>query len=484
MGGSGRGPKASLRIRRLTLPPAGRGSNQNEPEISQEEIDDQWMLDKEHMARALELTMATSTSQRPHVHGVESWRGSRFWAISEEEDSDEASETESTESEVNSITSTELLQEAKEAGFTMSDIEKAVLELRSPSPGSKKSNTVKWEGSVAKRIIDTLVERRTSCKPWQGRLPPPRVSPLRTLGDALAQAKIQVTPTNLSLRSSLKYKKRCSSPSVSSAARQSPASAVTAAGSVFHGKSAQFTGDTGSNLNLHLNAMGRHNAIMGQKTFDIKAKIPYKPPPGLVALFARTGTNRQNPISLLTVPPPRKRSYAKVVRTGMENRDGKPNMARGDAPNQGSQRGRGNGQAGGIGHGGFQHQSFHPGYGGRGIQGGHVGGRYYQGNNSYGRNFRFHRNGYPGNDNGRREVKGAEHRPIPNPPRAQGDTSGANQQTQPQAAGSVDISTSMFGNLPVQAAALLQQALAAAALAGQQGLQQKQEGKEPELKKQ
>ena len=41
---------------------------------------------------------------------------------------------------------------------------------------------------LAKRIISALVQHRVKPTPWRGQLPPPRVSPPRTLGDALEVA--------------------------------------------------------------------------------------------------------------------------------------------------------------------------------------------------------------------------------------------------------------------------------------------------------
>lgn len=42
--------------------------------------------------------------------------------------------------------------------------------------------------NLAKSIVEKLVKKKTSGRPWQGPLPLPRVSPLRMLGDAIATA--------------------------------------------------------------------------------------------------------------------------------------------------------------------------------------------------------------------------------------------------------------------------------------------------------
>lgn len=46
------------------------------------------------------------------------------------------------------------------------------------------------EGTMAKKIIDAMVRRRKDRQPSRGPLLAPRVSPPRTLGDALASAKV------------------------------------------------------------------------------------------------------------------------------------------------------------------------------------------------------------------------------------------------------------------------------------------------------
>jgi hypothetical protein len=72
----------------------------------------------------------------------------------------------------------------------------------SPSPDATKVSKQLKEGSMAKKVIDVWVNnRRNKGHPWCGPLPPLHQSPLRTLGDALVNAKIK--------------ERRCSSSSVS-----------------------------------------------------------------------------------------------------------------------------------------------------------------------------------------------------------------------------------------------------------------------------
>jgi hypothetical protein len=76
----------------------------------------------------------------------------------------------------------EFVKEAVEAGFTVKELSRAERALESgtvSSPGYIK---------LAKSIVAKLVQRKTSGRPWQGPIPPPRVTPPRTLGDVIATA--------------------------------------------------------------------------------------------------------------------------------------------------------------------------------------------------------------------------------------------------------------------------------------------------------
>lgn len=108
----------------------------------------------------------------------------------------------------------------------------------------------------------------------------------------------------------------------------------------------------------------------------LSPNVPYHPPDGLVALFAKTGTHTQNPraphvsfhsyaASALT--------YADVAKFAM---DGNGAGQRGGGNQRGG--GRGVGQSGFIGRVSFQaaNQAFHPGYGGRAAYTGRGAGRF------------------------------------------------------------------------------------------------------------
>lgn len=171
-----------LRVRRLTLAPTARSevAEMDIPEAAPSMVD--CFLASEQMARVCELVHAATPKPRPSVHGVEDTMGSRFWALGVESDSDADAESNSDES----MSTPDFIQQAQEVGFSFAQLIEAEEELNV----STKKAQVK-EGSMANKIVEALVRHRTSgIRPWRGKLPPPRVSPPRTLGDAMASAKV------------------------------------------------------------------------------------------------------------------------------------------------------------------------------------------------------------------------------------------------------------------------------------------------------
>jgi hypothetical protein len=142
------------------------------------------MLGRESMARITDIAIMASegTITRSHVHGVEPTFRSKLWASTDDDSS--------TGSEEDKATTPELVAEAIEAGFTVDQIRQAEAELESPST-PKVCSKLK-DGSISKQIVEVWINnRRNQGKPWTGPLPPPQKSPLRTLGDALANAKVE-----------------------------------------------------------------------------------------------------------------------------------------------------------------------------------------------------------------------------------------------------------------------------------------------------
>ncbi|TVU40757.1 hypothetical protein EJB05_14233, partial [Eragrostis curvula] len=333
-----------------------------------------------------------------HVHGVEDRLGTRFWALGSDTESEE-------DDEIESIAAPDFIQQAGELGFSMEELARADEEMP-VSPTSQKPILV--EGSLAEKIINAMVQKRSKAwtpatKPWQGPLPPPRKSPMRTLGDALATAKVRPSDVKKS------------------------------------------------------------NKQLGRQVLVLGSDMPYRPTPGLVALFARTGTGCKLP----RAPYSRSRlttaaTYVSVARRAMENGGAnggaQGNQQRGGAANRGI--GRGAGQGGMVGRGGFQanNQGFHPGYGDRGYTG-RGGGRY--GNNGRGRHGggHFHGGRHRGGFGGRLgrgfhgQADGGHQNHGAAGDQAQ-DAPGGEQE-----ANNMQVETTTV-SLPAHAAALLQQVLA------------------------
>jgi hypothetical protein len=122
--------------------------------------------------------MAVEVSRRPKpVHAVQDSSGaisSKFWAQpGDQENSDEEEPEPSTP---------EFIKEAAQAGFSMDQLIRAEQSLNSGKTSTSE------DLRLPKAILSTMVQRKFAGVPWQGPLPEPSVSPLRTLGDALAKA--------------------------------------------------------------------------------------------------------------------------------------------------------------------------------------------------------------------------------------------------------------------------------------------------------
>jgi hypothetical protein len=104
---------------------------------------------------------------------------SKFWTAHD----NDASEDE----EVKSTTPTikEFLQEATAAGYKTSDLLEAEEQLvMAQIEVNSTPNLYPRKCPLADELIDSIVNRKTPIKPWKGPLPPPQISPLRTIGDA------------------------------------------------------------------------------------------------------------------------------------------------------------------------------------------------------------------------------------------------------------------------------------------------------------
>ncbi|CAN6175788.1 unnamed protein product [Urochloa humidicola] len=230
-----------------------------------------------------------------------------------------------------------------------------------------------------------MVQQKSTGCPWQGPLPPPRVLPPRTLGDELTKAT----------RVAKRFPRQTTTapglfPAIAGDATQEMGTPGTTAETLPFSKSESTTALTEATST----EFWKLNQLPIQKDVGL-GKIPigqgrwFRPTPGLVALFSRTGTRikpRHN--NTQHKSPPAAQSYAEVVRIG----GGGPSasMANKEFVERGSSeasRGGGHGQQAGRGGGS---QRYNPGFQ-PGFNLGHDGG----GNNHGGRG-RSRPSGYRG----------------------------------------------------------------------------------------
>jgi hypothetical protein len=220
------------------------------------------------------------------------------------------------ESETDLATPT-LVAEAIAAGFSIDQIQQAGNELDSYSSSASKVYAELEQGSVVKRIVDVWVDsRKGKVKPWKCPLPLPRRSPVRTFGDVLAKAKVEE-------RHSLRSWQTRRLPTMSSAGpRQMSMPAVTMAHTSPRSEQAIFRDYETSSTEISntldgLMELGCHVSHMGHKSQSGSPSVGYRPTPGLITLFSKTGGRRRNPNPALPHQRSR-RSHADVVHGSMD----------------------------------------------------------------------------------------------------------------------------------------------------------------------
>jgi len=190
--------------RRLTLAPAIKAKLR--PRLPSSSVIKDSLLDADYTSARAELSaivesVAAICSKPPAKHGMEFpsskfWRGNMDSDESDEEVDEEIIVEEGNPStpdpfaapaEVWSPSTPELIAVAAEVGFSTQDLLQAEHELNEGTLVSATSSSG-CTPPLAKRIISALVQHRVKPTPWRGQLPPPRVSPPRTLEDALEVA--------------------------------------------------------------------------------------------------------------------------------------------------------------------------------------------------------------------------------------------------------------------------------------------------------
>jgi hypothetical protein len=182
-----------MRRRRLTLAPSVRRAlgSPRATELDGGDGDTEGDEDRrckegrEALSRAVAL--ATEACRRPKpVHGNQCAVAlsspaqaipSKFWAQDGFDDSDEE------DLEITQSPSTpEFIGEALDAGFTIDQLARAEKALVSGNSSSSSDR------HLPSSVVTKLVQRKLVGAPWQGPLPPPRVSPPRTLRDCVVKA--------------------------------------------------------------------------------------------------------------------------------------------------------------------------------------------------------------------------------------------------------------------------------------------------------
>ena len=138
------------------------------------------------MSRSVALVAAVCRRPSPQSLPFKFWAQSSEGSEAEEGNHDDHSTPDLIHDDGNSSSEPStpvFVREALEAGFTIDQLSRAEKALDSGMHSG--------DARLAYSIVSTMVQRKLAGRPWQGRLPPPRISPPRTLGDAMATASYQ-----------------------------------------------------------------------------------------------------------------------------------------------------------------------------------------------------------------------------------------------------------------------------------------------------
>ncbi|TVT98286.1 hypothetical protein EJB05_56418, partial [Eragrostis curvula] len=232
-------------------------------------------LGQQHLTRETEIHVAKTSRPGPHIHGVEDRRGYRFWAL--ESDGDSSCDEEDSDGE--SISNSIVVHHAAAAGFSVQHLVEAETELlKNPKADSD-------DKSLSSSIINAVASRMAKVSPWRGPLPRPRKSPPMTLGAALTKAKVSPQTTRRS-SSSFSYPLFLTNPAIAGVG-DGDAMPIRS-----KGNRASQTVDHNYDSKFESKVTGSGQATkVGYRTLKLGPHMPYRPTPGLVALFARTGTH-------------------------------------------------------------------------------------------------------------------------------------------------------------------------------------------------
>jgi hypothetical protein len=155
--------KSKLWVCRLTLPPLSDMQIPGSPEQREDEDEDSRTIrEKEQMARGIDLSIISGEGKhpKPHVHGVEPSRGSKFWASGDDEYSSEESDDEE-------IAASTLVEVAFSAGFSIDQLCQTEEELPSPTSGSTEvSAQLKEDVGINRRLLPSSARIGERLRMW------------------------------------------------------------------------------------------------------------------------------------------------------------------------------------------------------------------------------------------------------------------------------------------------------------------------------
>jgi hypothetical protein len=190
--------KCKLRIRRLTL--ATRAGSEEPDEDDDKADDDERLLAGEYMHQALEISVASSSSRvvRPHIHGVEDRIGGRFWAMPSDSESD-SEEVDQLACSMNMLSINSPLSQTSGKSLSSPETSGAYHKKGAVSPVVAQADG----GSTGGRVTGVMSSKAAKAaskkviRPWEGPLPPPRMSPKLSFGDILEKAKVSTMSSSI-----------------------------------------------------------------------------------------------------------------------------------------------------------------------------------------------------------------------------------------------------------------------------------------------
>jgi hypothetical protein len=222
-----------------------------------------------------ECLVASTSKTGPVVHGVENFHGGRFWALANNSDSDSDVEQTNVLPKTRQLHGSMLTGLGQQLAPPVSSVVPQYFPAGSIlSPVLSTASGHRSVGSFSSLMLESA-QKRNDQRPWQGRIPAPRVSPCLTMGDAISRARIIQKKANSWPRSGI-------TKIHSSLDQRQPSTVIRK----------EFQNSSNGRILRHNAGCVDGPASSVSRTMKLDPRMPYRPPTvGLVSLFARTGTN-------------------------------------------------------------------------------------------------------------------------------------------------------------------------------------------------